>query len=91
MPAAPLIENEPADMTPAEHEKCVAWLKTLPLAELRRRQGLVETQTALAFAQWQRGYDKAGAERAMENLNAMGDDLFSAIYRQTFLDNHARI
>ncbi len=75
---APLIENEPRNMTPAEVEATVAWFATLPLKELRRRQDIVIAGKIAATDV----RDPSRKERAFADLEAMDNQLMWAIMRQ---------
>ena len=68
-----LTHAHPSDMTPAEREECVAFLATLPLRELRRRQDLCDQQVVLATNQRN--------TRALEALRCMEGDLMLAVMK----------
>jgi hypothetical protein len=75
--------------TKAEREKDVAYLASLPLKELRKKQDIVSKQKAMAYTEYikvsngklsgNQRLDKVG-----DNLDLMWADLFEAIDRREF-------
>ena len=77
------------DTTPAQREDAVRFFMGLPLAELRRRQTIAESDTASAYDQLRSTVDSAirsRLDRGLRNAQATSDMLAEAVGRREFPD-----
>lgn len=73
------------DMTPAQREEAVRFYTGLPLAELRRRQVIAESDTTSAYNQLQSAVDPAirsRLDRGLRNGQTTSDMLAEAVGRK---------
>ena len=77
------------DMTPAQREEAVRFFTELPLASLRRRQAIAESDTTSAYYQLQSAVDPAvrsRLDRGLRNAQATSDMLTEAVGHKEFPD-----
>lgn len=77
--------------TQAQREKDVAYLASLPLKELRKKQDIVNQQKRMAYEHYikaKNGVNASGTashwEKVGDNLDLMWQDLFEAIDQREF-------
>ena len=70
------------DYTAEQHERVVAWLSALPMADLRQRQAIVEEQKATAYERSQKPAPPPWLEASMDDLDGRANQLFDAIMRK---------
>ena len=75
------------DMTPTQREDAVRFFTELPLASLRRRQTIAESDTASAYNQLRSAADPAmWLDRGLRNAQTTSDMLAEAVGRREFPD-----
>jgi hypothetical protein len=75
--------------TKEQREKDVAYLATLPLKELRKKQDIVSKQKAMAYIEYMKVSNgklsgNSRLDKVGDNLDLMWADLFEAIDRREF-------
>lgn len=81
---APVITRRPCEMTDEDKRLAIEWLATLDMTELRRRQAITTDQIQDVYRRYHDRAMPPYIELGLEDLSAMEDQVFLAIWLKNF-------